>query len=298
MAKTSFPLKKPASVPTTDAVPTVLKEVRDLLAALLNVITVSGDDLLRLTGSGGEQVNFNLASPTISVYNPAADASSDFIGSLDFRGKDSGGNDLFYNTMENYVGDGTDGSEDSYLLFTTRVAGASSEGLRIATGGTLTNGGADFLLGGFPTRLQISGSPATHWLSVIGGFSNDGNGADFLLTKSRNATFGSHTVVQNGDTIASVRAYASDGDAYIEAARMTFVVNGTPGNNDMPGRIVFYTTPDNSATPVNRMALDSSTTARDTALQIWDVDNANLERVTVGVADSGGSGFKLLRIPN
>lgn len=44
--------------------------------------------------------------------------------------------------------------------------------------------------------------------------------------------------------------------------------------------------------------VDQSTTARDTRLLIWDVDNGALERVTVGDPDSGGSGFKVLRIPN
>lgn len=38
--------------------------------------------------------------------------------------------------------------------------------------------------------------------------------------------------------------------------------------------------------------------ATETALMIYDVDNNTLERVTVGAADSGGVGFKLLRIPN
>ena len=43
---------------------------------------------------------------------------------------------------------------------------------------------------------------------------------------------------------------------------------------------------------------DNSTTATQTRLMIYDVDNAQLERVTVGAADSGGAGFKVLRIPN
>jgi len=43
---------------------------------------------------------------------------------------------------------------------------------------------------------------------------------------------------------------------------------------------------------------DSSATAGHTRFLIYDVDNGTLERVTVGAADSGGSGFKLLRIPN
>ena len=43
---------------------------------------------------------------------------------------------------------------------------------------------------------------------------------------------------------------------------------------------------------------DQSTTAGDTRFLIYDVDNATLERVTVGAADSGGTGYKVLRIAN
>jgi hypothetical protein len=44
--------------------------------------------------------------------------------------------------------------------------------------------------------------------------------------------------------------------------------------------------------------VDLTSTAGNTRLLIYDVDNATLERVTVGAADSGGTGFKVLRIPN
>jgi hypothetical protein len=47
-----------------------------------------------------------------------------------------------------------------------------------------------------------------------------------------------------------------------------------------------------------KLKVDGTSTARDTALLVYDVDNATLERVTVGAADSGGAGFKVLRIPN
>jgi hypothetical protein len=43
---------------------------------------------------------------------------------------------------------------------------------------------------------------------------------------------------------------------------------------------------------------DTNATAGNTRLFIWDVDNAQLERVSVGAADSGGAGYKVLRIPN
>ena len=48
----------------------------------------------------------------------------------------------------------------------------------------------------------------------------------------------------------------------------------------------------------NAFLIDGSTTAGDTRMMVYDVDNAALERVTVGAADSGGVGFKVLRIPN
>lgn len=43
---------------------------------------------------------------------------------------------------------------------------------------------------------------------------------------------------------------------------------------------------------------DLPTVAGDTGFAIYDLDNATVERVSVGAADSGGTGFKVLRIPN
>lgn len=43
---------------------------------------------------------------------------------------------------------------------------------------------------------------------------------------------------------------------------------------------------------------DGDTTGGNTRLKVFDVDNNQLERVSVGAADSGGVGYKVLRIPN
>jgi hypothetical protein len=53
-----------------------------------------------------------------------------------------------------------------------------------------------------------------------------------------------------------------------------------------------------STTPEEVFSIDGSVTARDTRMLLYDVDNAAMERVTVGIADSGGVGYKVLRIPN
>jgi hypothetical protein len=47
-----------------------------------------------------------------------------------------------------------------------------------------------------------------------------------------------------------------------------------------------------------QVQVDEDSTAGNTRLLVYDVDNGQVERVTVGAADSGGSGFKVLRIPN
>lgn len=49
---------------------------------------------------------------------------------------------------------------------------------------------------------------------------------------------------------------------------------------------------------VDSYAWDNDNTAGNTRFLIYDVDNGTLERVSVGAADSGGVGFKVLRIPN
>ena len=52
------------------------------------------------------------------------------------------------------------------------------------------------------------------------------------------------------------------------------------------------------AAPVIVATFDSSTSAGDTRFFLWDVNAGALVRVSVGANDSGGSGYKVLRIPN
>jgi len=45
-------------------------------------------------------------------------------------------------------------------------------------------------------------------------------------------------------------------------------------------------------------SFDDTSTAGDTSLILFDVNAGSMQRVTVGANDSGGAGFKVLRIPN
>jgi hypothetical protein len=64
------------------------------------------------------------------------------------------------------------------------------------------------------------------------------------------------------------------------------------------GRMQICTSPAGLGHEVATVEFDKSTTAGDTRMLLWDVDKGSLQRVSIGVADSGGVGFKLLRVPN
>lgn len=75
------------------------------------------------------------------------------------------------------------------------------------------------------------------------------------LRKSRNATEGSHTVVNSGDSLGLIAFQGSDGSNYQNAAAIEAKVDTTPGASDMPGSLIFSTTPDGSASLVNRVLI-------------------------------------------
>jgi hypothetical protein len=77
------------------------------------------------------------------------------------------------------------------------------------------------------------------------------------LAKSRGA-LGVHTVVQSGDRIGAYSFAGSDGTAFIEAARVEAAIDGTPGADDMPGRLVFSTTADGASSPTERVRIDNA----------------------------------------
>jgi hypothetical protein len=83
-------------------------------------------------------------------------------------------------------------------------------------------------------------------------------GPSSYLKKSRSATIGLYSIVNNGDTLGALRWSGDDGVTFIDGASIIGQVDGTPGTNDMPGRLVFSTTADGAATPTERMRINSS----------------------------------------
>ena len=90
-------------------------------------------------------------------------------------------------------------------------------------------------------------------------YSNDAYGSYIHMAKSRNTTIGSNTIVQNNDALGYINWSGSDGtDVNSLAAGIWGEVDGTPGANDMPGRLVFKTTADGAASSTERMRIQSN----------------------------------------
>ena len=75
--------------------------------------------------------------------------------------------------------------------------------------------------------------------------------------KSRGSSAGSYTAVASGDGLGWLDFYGADGTNMVRAATISAEVDGTPGANDMPGRLVFSTTADGASSPTEQLRITS-----------------------------------------
>ena len=112
--------------------------------------------------------------------------------------------------------------------------------------------------GSFTPKISIEHTNSAASLSITRNSANNG-GPVFIFGKTRTATVGGTTVVQSGDSLGELRFYGADGtDRDSQAALIKAEVDGTPGSNDMPGRLVFSTTADGAASPSERLRISSA----------------------------------------
>lgn len=105
----------------------------------------------------------------------------------------------------------------------------------------------------YTTEVQVLGTARADAGLAIGIFEASANGAQLYLFKSRHATIGSKTIVVDDDILGEIRFLGDDGADYNStAAAIKGEVDGTPGSNDMPGRLGFYTTAGGSASAVEK----------------------------------------------
>ena len=104
--------------------------------------------------------------------------------------------------------------------------------------------------------FQVAANTTGQWGRISStSFLNDNIAGGLIIAKSRNATLGGHTIVQNNDQLGLIAFEGSDGDEFIRGAAIHARVDGTPGNNDLPTKLDFGVTNDNSNSPTTRMSI-------------------------------------------
>lgn len=139
-----------------------------------------------------------------------------------------------------------------YLYFTTLTAGSLTEKVRIDTNG---NVGIGTTAPTFQLDIQGTGGAPV----ALTRYNNSASSTSISLLHSRGATVGTNTIVQSGDIFGSIIFGGANGTGYDSGAMIRAEVDGTPGASaDMPGRLLFFTTPDGSGTLTERMRIDNT----------------------------------------
>tara|TARA_Y200000002_G_scaffold378134_1_gene384931 strand:- start:101 stop:1438 length:1338 start_codon:yes stop_codon:yes gene_type:complete len=190
---------------------------------------------------------------------------------LHIHASDSGASNMVFTnaTTGNSAGDGfivgITGGEDAQLNMQEsadlKFSTADTERFRITSDGYLKIGGhsANRDVGGLSAQMvHLEGTSGAASISLINNQNSGGNSA-LYLGKSRGTSIGSNVILQNGDPMGSIVWCGSDGNDMIsQGAVIAAEVDGTPGSNDMPGRLVFKTTADGAATPTERLRIHST----------------------------------------
>ncbi len=209
--------------------------------------TLSRDTVLA-SSNAGSLVNFSAGTKDVFVTYPAGEAVYyDTTGALPITGPTS--IDISSTTAALRVTQRGTGNalliEDSTNPDSSPIV-VDADGLMVL--GQTINQAQPLATGN--AKLQIHGGTAP--LALMR--NADSATAINLEFAKRRATGGT---LASGDVIGRLYFSGNDGTSQLPAAYIDSAVDGTPGTNDMPGRLVFSTTADGASSPTEAMRIDS-----------------------------------------
>jgi hypothetical protein len=149
---------------------------------------------------------------------------------------------------------------DLALLFTgTNDGGTVGEQMRIDSSGRvligITTARDDFYQNDVAPSLQVEGSNTSKASISATQNAASADGPRIFLGKTRGT---GAQIVSNGDRLGALSMQGADGTDLVPSAEINGYVDGTPGANDMPGRLVCSTTADGASTGTERMRIDQA----------------------------------------
>jgi hypothetical protein len=219
------------------------------LAFLTNVSGGSPTERLRITSAGN--VGIGTTSPQVDFVVSNGGASG-----IEIDPGYIAGNSL----LQAYNRSGA--AFDTLALraadFSFQVGGATERARIDSSGRILVGTSSARSQSGVTTRLQVEHTNYDG-LSLIVNNNAAATCPVISLGKTRGSTNGASSIVVNGDRLGALLFHGADGtDVESGAATISAEVDGTPGANDMPGRLVFSTTADGASSPTERMRITSA----------------------------------------
>ena len=101
--------------------------------------------------------------------------------------------------------------------------------------------------------MSKDGSSATLTVST---FADAPGTESIIVLRSADNTLASPALRDSGDNLGEIHFSGHDGTDYAIGAKISVAASATTGNNDMGATIKLQTTPDNSTTPMTRLAVD------------------------------------------
>ena len=256
--------------------------IRPNSVAGINSITVQSGNSLAVHKANGELIRTITSSSGISTFSTI-----------------SVGTATTDNSAGKSINIGLGASISQHTNNTLSLGTGGDERLRIDSSGRVLIGHNSSLAigGGDNSPLQATATSSV----VFGGarYVNSSSGPFISLAKSRAASAGSNTIVQDGDELGTILFAGDDGtDLISKGAQIQGQVDGTPGSNDMPGRLIFSTTADGSASPSERARIDSSGHLKIGATANRDLGGLSVQRLHIEGTDGGGSGLGLVNNQN
>ena len=165
--------------------------------------------------------------------------------------------------------------------------------------------------GGLDPVFQLQGANNADQFSmhISSGIASAGSPPRIIMSKSRDNTLNGNTILQEDDSIGAITFCPADGvDRNSISAEIIAKVDGSPGENDTPGRLSFLTTADGANTTTERVRIHNGgvmSASQGIALGVgtantasnvlddyeegtWSIPNGAVNGITFAVASSLG----------
>jgi hypothetical protein len=148
----------------------------------------------------------------------------------------------------------------AFITNSTEKVRLTSDG-KLLVGTSSARGGFDNN-SGVSSNLQVEGAGTAAGgtrtaLSIVNNGSADADSAGLYLARSGGTAVGSFTAVTADDALGRITFSGADGTEFVTGASIEAAVDGTPGANDLPSRLVFSTTAAGAASPTERLRIQS-----------------------------------------